>query len=317
MTVDASGNIVAAGQSSTTSLTPEGLVVRLTPNGTLDTTFGGTGYLETSAVRWGAAAFTSVAVVPQVPAGYAPPTGVAPPTDVGDIVAGGYSTTATNGQALTVAAFSGINGAPDTQFAGGATQFLPATTATGLTVISGTTLSTPQPHLGDIVAVGPTSTGVDLVQFQANGALDPTFGSGGQVAVQSSAPFLQTAIAYQPFGGFLTVAGMTTPTNPQPPPPQFQSALVAQYNAINGTANTAFGTNGQVTEAGANNQPAVRRRGRRAARRQDGGRRRDPDGQRRREHRPDALHGSHGVGGQRANPERHRTGLGRHPEFPG
>jgi uncharacterized delta-60 repeat protein len=276
VTVDSNGNIVAAGQTTTSSGATEGLVVRLTPTGALDTSFNGTGYLQTFAVAGGqAAAFASVAVVPPVPAGYVPPTGIAPPTDVGDIVVGGSSTTASTppqGE-LTVAAFTAA-GTPDPNFGtSGATQFAgvaAATTANGLAVISAITLSTPQPPLGDIVAVGTTSSGGDLVQFEANGTVDTAFASNpatpGEVPVSSGSSVIQlNAVAYQPAGGFLMVAGMSTTTNSQSTPPQLQSVLVGQYNALNGSTNfgtapsgltTGF-TNGLLAVNGVNNEPAA------------------------------------------------------------
>ena len=260
VTVDASGDIVAAGQTTTSSGASEGLIVRLLPTGTLDNSFNLTGYQKTFAVAGSdAAAFTSVAVVPPVPSGYAPPT------DVNDIVAGGYSTTPADVQELTVAAFSGTDGTPDTKFGtAGATQFQGANTATvanDLTVISATALSTPQPHLGDVVVVGTTSTGADLVEFQPDGTPDPSFGPKngtpnqvpGEVSLAST--YQLNAVAYQPFGGFLTVAGMSTTANTQPPPPQVESTLVGQYNGITGSPNTFFGTNGVVVEGNPGNEP--------------------------------------------------------------
>ncbi len=233
VTVDANGNIVAAGQTQTAAGTPEGLVDRLTASGTLDTTFNTTGYLKTFAVA-GAdeAEFNSVAVVPPGP------------SDAGIIMVGGSSQIGANASQLTLAAFK-PGGTPYAAFnASGALQSASATVTTGITIV------TTGSAAGNVVAVGPGSSGSPiLLQFKPNGTPFTPFTSvgapqSGEVVVQPAAGTSDqlNAVAYDPFSGFLSVAGTATETSTQPPPPQSQTWVVGQYNTTTGAANLGFGT---------------------------------------------------------------------------
>ena len=256
VTVDANGNIVAAGQTVGASGTPEGLVARLTPTGSIDSSFNTVGYVKTFAVA-GAdeAVFNSVAVVP------------AGPSDAGVIMVGGASQIGLNPSQLTVAAFK-PGGTPYLAFASGALQSPLGTTATGITIVTtGTTA-------GNVVAVGPAPSPSGppvLLQFKPNGTqsgeafVQPAPGTSDQL----------NAVAYDPFSGFLSVAGTATQTSTPPPPPA-QTWVVGQYNATPTSGQLApnpnFGSNG-LAQGAFGKQPGVSRRGGHPAGRQDGGRR--------------------------------------------
>jgi len=72
-----------------------------------------------------------------------------------------------------------------------------------------------------------------LVRYNANGTLDPTFGTGGKVTSNFSAPQVR-AMVQQPDGKLVVLGGGTT---------------VARYNA-NGSLDTTFGNGGVTTTVG-------------------------------------------------------------------
>jgi hypothetical protein len=219
------GNVVAAGQEQTTSGSFEGLVARLTAAGALDTSFDSTGYAVTFAPPLSSTTsltdFDAVAVEPSG----------AP--NASDIVAGGYSIL--NGsQTATVAAFG--NGGFDSGFGTGGVD-LPG----AISMVNGVAVL---PN-GNVVAVGPSSsssTASALVQYQPNGAPDNAFGGGAVTMPQISGTTLQmTAVAYDPFSGYLSVAG--TATTGQPPT---ATTVLGQYRSDTGTPNSKFGSGGLV-----------------------------------------------------------------------
>lgn len=106
---------------------------------------------------------------------------------------------------------------------------------------------------GKLVAAGYALTGTNadiaVVRYTANGALDPTFGTGGRVTTPvGSANDVALAVALQS-DGKLVVAGYTLGATTT-------DIAVVRYNA-NGTLDGSFGTGGKVvTGIGASNDVA-------------------------------------------------------------
>ena len=200
------GNVVAAGQVLTASGSFEGLVVRLTPAGALDSSFNSTGYDATFAPPASSSTsltdFDAVAVEP---------SGV--PNVAEDIVAGGYSIDTTGSQEATLAAFG--NAGLDSNFGTSGIVLPPAmNTVNGLTILP----------TGNVVVVGtdaPSSTASFLVQYQASGSQVITFGGSSNNGVVTVAPtattsYQLTSVAYDPFSGYLSVGGGTATTGGAP-----------------------------------------------------------------------------------------------------
>jgi len=168
LAVDASGRLLVAGRVA------EGLgdfaLLRLSRDGTVDTTFG-TGGKVTTDFAGGADTAYAVAVQPD-----------------GKIVLAGTATVAGSGQDFAVARYLD-SGAPDLAFGGGTGK---VTTAFGADSDAAYALLL-QPDgkivLGGDSNQGSSTTGVDfaLARYGADGTLDATFGSGGKV-VTSVAP---------------------------------------------------------------------------------------------------------------------------------
>src|SRR5438552_1541245 len=122
-----------------------------------------------------------------------------------------------------------------------------------------------QPSDGRIVAVGvavkPVSdhyeTYYALARYQANGQLDPTFGSGGKVTTDvlnmninqsSSVVFVQaaTSIRIQPDNKLVVAGGLIdTEAAPGVTPAPLGNFGLARYN-VNGTLDTSFGAGGKT-----------------------------------------------------------------------
>jgi uncharacterized delta-60 repeat protein len=94
---------------------------------------------------------------------------------------------------------------------------------------------------GKIIAVGQGSSSFDfaLARYNADGSLDPTFGSGGKVTTDFTGGFEDAiAVAIQLDGG-IVVTGQTFSGG-------FQEFALARYNA-DGSLDTSFGSGGIVT----------------------------------------------------------------------
>ncbi len=223
--VQPDGKIVAAGSADMGRTSYDFLVARYNANGTLDTSFGSGGRAATD-FSGGADEAYAVAVQPGTN---------------GKIVAGGWATITkgkTSERDFALARYN-PNGTLDTTFGSGGK----VTTNLGTTFAEADAMAV-QPD-GRIILVGRWGTGegnIALARFTANGALDPTFGSGGKFI---------TGIAIGPNGedghilavglqadGRIVVAGTT------PDGIDFQ---LARFNA-NGTTDTTFGGGtGRVT----------------------------------------------------------------------
>lgn len=125
---------------------------------------------------------------------------------------------------------AGATGVTDTLFGGGGTVAIPITGQTG--VADGLY----QPD-GKFIAVTSSDYGsVSLCRFQANGTLDPTFGSGG-TATHTVSLRLTTA-ALQADGKILVAGSLLTPSG--------TDFAVMRLNA-NGAVDTSFGSGGVST----------------------------------------------------------------------
>ena len=163
----------------------------------------------------------------------------------GRIVAVGDSWTLGTGEDHFALARYRKNGALDAGFGAGGqvtTDFgLPSSAAYAVAL---------QPDAKIVVAgvAGGGSTGADvaLARYDANGALDPSFGSGGRVLTDLGGGSFEAAFAMvlQP-DGKIVVAGSTRPPGSYDEhPPDF---LVARYTT-DGTLDATFGGTGVVTK---------------------------------------------------------------------
>lgn len=242
------GDIVAAGWKADKPAYDFG-VVRYTPSGTPDNTFGVKGTVTTKFNSYYASEANAVMIQPDgkiVAAGT-----VYPSTSGGtgsDFVAVRYKT---NG---ALDSTFGSNGKVVTNIAGGSTT---GTADAGQAAFL-------QPD-GKIVVAGiampgnPATTNLALVRYNANGSLDTSFGTGGKVImshalipgsyVDPSGKYGATqvnAAVLQPDGKML-VSGYTQVTNGLDTHTyNAYEAFVLRYNA-NGTLDTGFGAGGAVT----------------------------------------------------------------------
>ncbi len=232
------GDIVLGGTfSPPNTQLYEFALLRYTPSGTLDSTFGNGGEVVTNIA--GADEVHSLAL------------------ENGDIVAGGNITGGNSGTLYSWAlARYTLNGSLDTTFGSGGTVTTPSwsrfdNTGNAFNYASITKLLV-QPN-GQIVAVGvgTTSTGKDdvwaLARYNIDGSVDSTFGSGGVVTSSITGNDLANGAALQPNGQIVVVGGQTI------------GGLTAQhsygglfevgvYNP-NGSLDTSFGSGGFVTQA--------------------------------------------------------------------
>jgi uncharacterized delta-60 repeat protein len=215
VTVQSDGKIVVGGEIGSLAG-----VLRLTTNGTPDSSFGTNGVATIN--------------VPSGLGGGVQVIGVAVQTD-GKIVAG-ISTINSDGSESFSLARLNTNGAPDEAFG---TSGLVTTLPFGLQ-LSPTVLALQSD--GKILLAGD---GV-LVRYDTNGQPDAAFGSGG-FAVLTARPV--TAIALQTNGEILIAAG-GPPLNTFPPSFEGLSVtgLISRYNS-NGSLDTSFGESGQAASA--------------------------------------------------------------------
>jgi uncharacterized delta-60 repeat protein len=152
MAVDASGRILVAGKASSAAL------VRYTPNGALDTSFGTGGFLSSN--------ISSAGVVLQ--------------PDGKIVLASALYNPATGTNSFTTDRFN-ADGTADSTFGSGGvvTTYLPLGGGFGGVTIQGD---------GKIVVSGTeggaTTNGRYLLRYNPDGSLDATFGTGGTVAVR-------------------------------------------------------------------------------------------------------------------------------------
>jgi len=221
--VQTDNKTVAVGNADAGNGNSEFGVTRFNINGSLDTTFGGTGTV-----------FTSFG-------GNDQPVAVAVQPDGKIVVAGtSSSTTAGGGSSFAIARYN-PDGSLDTTFGNGGmviTQFASGSSdlAQGMQLMAN----------GQILIVGQSNaagaeTDFALARYNANGSLDTSFGNGGMVLTN----FLggddsANALSINPNTGAILVAGSAT--NPASGAMDF---AMARYTA-NGSLDQTFGTGGKV-----------------------------------------------------------------------
>lgn len=213
--VQADGKIVAGGYAKSGSNYIFALV-RYNANGTLDTTFGGTGKVTTA--LWG------------VDDGI---TGLAIQSD-GKILAGGYALSGSN-YVFALVRFN-TDGAVDNSFALGGK----VTTPIGVDSFANAMRIQTD---GKIILAGSALDGsnydVALARYNANGSLDTTFNSTGKVTTPVLAGHdVANAVAVRP-DGKIVVAGYAFNG-------LVSNFAVLRYNA-NGSLDTTFDTDGKLT----------------------------------------------------------------------
>jgi uncharacterized delta-60 repeat protein len=224
--------ILAVGEAFIPTKTKSGAakdefaVVRYNVDGSLDTTFGGTRN-KNGTVSNAGEAFLSFG------SGRDVATAVALETVNGTtkIVVAGWTNSVTGHPEIALARYN-LNGTLDTNFAG---------TGTVLTAISNTSYY-PETNAvavqsdGKIVVAGltkgPGPYPAFLARYNANGALDTSFGSGGLVLTQFSVQDEFYGVTIQSDGKIVAAGDETISSN--------TLGLVARYNP-NGTLDTTFG----------------------------------------------------------------------------
>jgi uncharacterized delta-60 repeat protein len=129
------------------------------------------------------------------------------------------------------------NGTLDTTFGSGG-EVLTSFTV-GTTPLSVTSRGVVLTSTGQIVAVADNGSDIVLARYNANGTLDPTFGTGGKVITTFPSVTYEENLAQQP-DGKLVVVGETGPDS------SHYAWHIVRYNA-NGSLDATFGTGGVVT----------------------------------------------------------------------
>ena len=212
LAIQQDGKLVAAGYDNSRDLSF--LLVRYNANGTLDTSFGGTGKVTT-------------------------PLGVASALAIqkdGKIVAAGAGNYAGGVTGSSMLVRYNANGTLDTSFGRGGKVTTPLGSGSGANALA-------IQKDGKLVAAGSSRNGhvgvFALVRYNANGTLDTSFGRGGTVTTPiGSGRGGANALAIQK-DGRLVAAGYGDNG------PNYDFALV-RYN-VNGTLDTSFGRGGKVT----------------------------------------------------------------------
>ena len=214
--IQTDGKIVVAGGAVANNNFADTLI-RLNPNGTLDTTFGSGGIVTIEP----AGGFFALVIQPN-----------------GEIVAAGEGPTVNNA-IVQVARFK-TNGSLDPSFGSGG---ITTTGAIPFTPFNATGALALQPN-GEIL-VAASNPGV-MARFTTSGQLDTTFGTGGVANLTNGGPSLAetagpcpTRIAVQTSGTILVAAGVHSPT------PGALAGIISRYNS-NGSLDTTFGAGGQV-----------------------------------------------------------------------
>ena len=213
LAIQSDGDILIAGQAMTSSAGEQPAVIRLTPNGTLDTSFGSNG-LATVNFRQGGGEIA---------------TGIVVQTN-GKIVMGVAFALADAAPALELARLN-LDGSLDTTFgSGGSTQIFRGVDTAYLVQ---------QPDGKLLLGGGPL-----MARVNADGSVDPTFGHNGLAGLVSSA-ISATLLSN---GKILAVSGV----NDAPPSNSAlniefltPAGEIVRYNA-NGTVDTSFGSLGRT-----------------------------------------------------------------------
>jgi uncharacterized delta-60 repeat protein len=184
--IQSNGKIVLAGNSIVSGGRPDFALVRYNTNGSLDTSFNGTGIVTTDIGGNGSGAISAAIQSDD------------------KIVVAGWSTNVSSNADIAVARYN-VNGSLDTTFNGTGK----VTTDIGGDTEEGFSMAI-QPD-GKIVVAGRSFNGIDydfaVVRYNTNGSLDTTFGSGGKVTTAiGSGHDVAFSVALQSDGG-IVVAG--------------------------------------------------------------------------------------------------------------
>jgi uncharacterized delta-60 repeat protein len=238
--LDSSGRIVLAGNSYSPKIQDNLALARLTSSGSLDTTFGNKGKVLTPL---SGSELDAVVIQPN-----------------GQIIVAGWGGTSNSSASFGLLARYNANGSLDTSFGNGG--LVETYLGTGQAVFNALALQSD----GKIVAGGkeaPTATSGNFIfavaRFNANGSLDTSFGSGGQVT---------TSIAGNATGAWETsVHGLLVQSNGMivaagtvwtaPSKSNLEVAL-ARYDTF-GNLDPTFGSGGvtQTPPSGINNDEAL------------------------------------------------------------
>ncbi len=233
ITTDSSGRILVAGYSKNASSNEDMVIWRYNVNGTLDTTFNGTGYVIHNSAAGGNGNDYGLSIV----------------TDsTGRILVAGYSKNASNNYDMVIWRYTS-NGTLDTTFNG-----------TGYVVHNGAAGGNGDDYgnslaldsSGRIVVTGYSQNArnnSDMViwRYNTNGTLDTTFNGTGYVVHGSAAGAdgydWGTSVTLDTSGRILVAGGSHNPSSDY-------DLVIWRYNA-NGTLDTTFNGTGFVIHAGA------------------------------------------------------------------
>jgi uncharacterized delta-60 repeat protein len=237
------GKILAAGSAEFTvkkgTSIVEWAVVRLNPNGSLDTTFGGgTGEVFT--------AFAAASSNPPSAIVYA----LALQSD-GKIVATGTGSVTQNGTVTNGLAVARYNpdGSLDTAFGSGGKVVDTALGPLSWNGRSGQMVAIDGSGRIDVAGrTGGATSGMDVARFQSNGALDSSFGSGGMVSLlpPGATYAMASSLGLQSTGQIVVYGASTFP----PGTVATGTASVATLLRLNpdGSLDTSFGSRGIYTD---------------------------------------------------------------------
>jgi uncharacterized delta-60 repeat protein len=192
-----------------------------------------------------------------LPAGFGPGAMLTQPN--GTILIQGGETNATTGDAEFAILSLNENGTVDTSFG---TDGLAVASFPGVSAESSSIFVQPD---GNIVVAGTTTEGnIAIAEFNANGTLDTSFGSGGEVTTlfpsgNASLPGTDSvnAVLVDANGNILVGGGLVTCSNPNNSECMSDTAL-ALFNP-DGTLDTSFGNGGSAVQhvAGSNGVVAL------------------------------------------------------------
>jgi uncharacterized delta-60 repeat protein len=219
--VQSDGKVLVAGRAWTGSMTGNDFAIaRFNANGTLDTTFGGTGIVTTN---MGSTSDSISAIAVQ---------------SDGKIVAAGEATRSGTGSDFALVRYNS-NGTLDSTFGTGGKVFTDfntdtdqakglTLTASGQILVAGTATVASLPRMG-------------LVRYNTNGTLDSAFGTGGKVTTGFAGGFARGDSVAMCAGGFIAVGGSVFNDSTG-----MSDFAVAKYSS-SGVLDTTFGTAGLAT----------------------------------------------------------------------
>lgn len=239
LAIQPDGKIVVAGLT-----TPQGssssqfAVVRYNTNGSLDTTFNGSGmvvsHFTTGSASGNSRNAVDLAIYPSTS-----------PGDAGKIVEVGQLHNADGTYSVAVLRYNSKDSV-DTTFGGGTGFVLlntPSNPIPGLDSVSLPHVAIQADDSLDIAFTGDGvgSTEMSVVRLQANGSMDPSLGSGGVVVTQHQMWDTALSIALQTNGEIVVGGTEGAPGSSN------ETFVVARFNPTDGSLDTTFGVDGFQT----------------------------------------------------------------------